>query len=63
MPFNDDVDRFFLHQHVLLPFSLQSPTSYVALFPCNECAKLIIQAGINNIVFISDKVGVDCMLL
>lgn len=28
---------------------------YVALFPCNECAKLIIQAGIKEVVFYSDK--------
>ena len=30
-------------------------TIYVALFPCNECAKLIIQSGITNIVYYSDK--------
>lgn len=28
---------------------------YVSLFPCNECAKLIIQSGIKEIVFESDK--------
>lgn len=28
---------------------------YVALFPCNECAKLIIQSGITEVVFFSDK--------
>ncbi|XP_005989545.1 deoxycytidylate deaminase [Latimeria chalumnae] len=28
---------------------------YVALFPCNECAKLIIQAGIKEVIFMSDK--------
>lgn len=28
---------------------------YVGLFPCNECAKAIIQAGITEIIFISDK--------
>uniref|UniRef100_A0A8C6CBJ2 Deoxycytidylate deaminase n=1 Tax=Monodon monoceros TaxID=40151 RepID=A0A8C6CBJ2_MONMO len=30
-------------------------TMYVALFPCNECAKLIIQAGIKEVIFVSDK--------
>ena len=30
-------------------------TLYVALFPCNECAKLVIQSGIKEIVFFSDK--------
>lgn len=28
---------------------------YVGLFPCNECAKLIIQSGINEVVYMSDK--------
>ena len=28
---------------------------YVALFPCNECAKAIIQSGIREVVYISDK--------
>ena len=28
---------------------------YVALFPCNECAKAIIQAGIKTVVYLSDK--------
>ncbi|XP_071383018.1 deoxycytidylate deaminase-like isoform X2 [Centroberyx affinis] len=30
-------------------------TIYVSLFPCNECAKLIIQAGIKDVVYVSDK--------
>lgn len=28
---------------------------YVALFPCNVCAKAIIQAGITEVIYISDK--------
>ena len=28
---------------------------YVALFPCNECAKAIIQCGIKEVLFLSDK--------
>ncbi|HOP57704.1 MAG TPA: dCMP deaminase family protein [Bacillota bacterium] len=28
---------------------------YVTLFPCNECAKLIIQAGIREVVFLEEK--------
>lgn len=28
---------------------------YVGLFPCNECTKVIIQAGISEIVYLSDK--------
>lgn len=28
---------------------------YVTLFPCNECAKVIAQAGIKEVVYLSDK--------
>ena len=28
---------------------------YTALFPCNECAKAIIQAGIGEVIYLSDK--------
>lgn len=28
---------------------------YVTLFPCNECAKAIIQAGIKELIYLSDK--------
>ena len=28
---------------------------YVTLFPCNECAKAIIQSGITELVYLSDK--------
>ncbi len=28
---------------------------YVALFPCNECAKAIIQSGITEVVYLRDK--------
>ncbi len=34
---------------------LHEATLYVALFPCNECAKLIIQTGIKEIVYLDDK--------
>ncbi len=35
--------------------SLKDATLYVTLFPCNECAKLIIQSGIKHVVYASDK--------
>lgn len=28
---------------------------YVALFPCNECAKIMIQSGIKELIYLSDK--------
>lgn len=34
---------------------LRGARLYVALFPCNECAKAIIQSGIREIVYLSDK--------
>lgn len=35
--------------------SLRGSRLYVALFPCNECAKAIIQAGVSEVVYLSDK--------
>ncbi len=35
--------------------SLVDCSIYVALFPCNECAKAIIQSGISEVVYLSDK--------
>lgn len=37
------------------PHSVSGCTIYVSLFPCNECAKAIIQSGIKRIVYESDK--------
>jgi dCMP deaminase len=39
---------------------LEGAKIYVTLFPCNECSKLIIQAGIKEIIYLSDKyLGTD----
>lgn len=35
--------------------SLEGTKLYVSLFPCNECAKAIIQAGIKTVVYADDK--------
>ncbi|WP_410208566.1 deoxycytidylate deaminase [Fusobacterium sp.] len=35
--------------------SLKNCTIYVALFPCHECSKAIIQSGIKELVYLSDK--------
>lgn len=35
--------------------SLEGAKLYVSLFPCNECAKAIIQSGIKTIVYDCDK--------
>jgi dCMP deaminase len=35
--------------------SLEGCRIYVALFPCNECAKAIIQSGIKEVIYLSDK--------
>lgn len=34
---------------------LENAKIYVALFPCNECAKEIIQSGIKEVIYLSDK--------
>ena len=39
--------------------SLKNCTIYVTLFPCCECAKLIIQSGIKEIVYIYDFHATD----
>ena len=35
--------------------SLAGSKLYVSLFPCNECAKAIIQSGIKTVIYDSDK--------
>ena len=35
--------------------NLKGSTLYVTLFPCNECTKAVIQAGIKKVVYLSDK--------
>lgn len=38
---------------------LTNATLYVSLFPCNECAKLIIEAGIKKIYYLDDKYALE----
>lgn len=35
--------------------NLRDSRIYVSLFPCNECAKAIIQSGIKEVIYLSDK--------
>ena len=35
--------------------SLEGAKLYVSLFPCNECAKAIIQSGIKEVIYDSNK--------
>lgn len=35
--------------------SLKGARCYTTLFPCNECAKALIQVGIKEIIYLSDK--------
>lgn len=42
---------------------LHGCTLYVTLFPCNECAKAIIQSGIRRVVYLENKyAGTDSIL-
>jgi dCMP deaminase len=34
---------------------MQRATVYVTLFPCHECAKILVQAGIGEVVYLDDK--------
>ena len=38
---------------------LDGASLFVSLYPCNECAKLIIQVGIKEVVYLSDKYAHD----
>lgn len=50
---------FMLHSEAMAIVDAQSDLSqasmYVTLFPCHECAKLIIRAGIKEIIYFDDK--------
>lgn len=37
------------------PVSVRGMTLYVTLFPCHDCAKAIVQAGIKEVVYEDDK--------
>lgn len=43
--------------------SLEGAKLYVSLFPCNECAKAIIQAGIKTIVYDNDKYALTASVI
>ncbi|MCR5797954.1 deoxycytidylate deaminase [Eubacterium xylanophilum] len=34
---------------------LKGASIYTTLFPCNECTKALIQAGIKNVIYMDDK--------
>lgn len=42
---------------------LSDSDMYVTLFPCNECAKLIIEAKIKNIYYIEDKYATEASII
>ena len=35
--------------------NLKNATIYTTLFPCNECTKALIQSGIKEVIYMSDK--------
>jgi dCMP deaminase len=43
--------------------NLDETSLYVTLFPCNECAKAVIQSGIERIIYLDNKYdGTDSVL-
>jgi dCMP deaminase len=67
LPWQKDSDNFYDNKYAYVchaemnailnknNMDLTNCTIYTTLFPCNECAKLIIQAKINKIIYKSDK--------
>lgn len=70
-PWNDDEKDVLKNKHYYVVHSelnailnargrdLHGATIYVTLFPCSECAKAIIQAGIKSVVYAAVKEGKD----
>lgn len=59
-PFLDTKYAYVVHAELnaILNCVLNDKTGcrlYVTLFPCNECAKAIIQSGIKHVLYLSDK--------
>ena len=59
---NNELEKKYLYvvhaeQNAILnsTTSLKNCKMYVALFPCNECCKIIIQSGIKEIIYLDDK--------
>lgn len=70
LPWGVESDNFLENKHYYICHAelnaivnaatdLNGTTLYTTLFPCNECAKLIIQSGIKEIVYLSDKFNKD----
>uniref|UniRef100_A0A914UNR0 Probable deoxycytidylate deaminase n=1 Tax=Plectus sambesii TaxID=2011161 RepID=A0A914UNR0_9BILA len=67
LPWGKDVDNYLESKYAYVVHaemnailnknasSVKGCRLYTVLFPCNECAKLIIQAGINHVIYIHDK--------
>ena len=59
--FDSNLTRFvFIEVNAVLnkgSKDVKGATIYVALFPCNECAKIIVQSGIKEVVYLSDVVS------
>ena len=58
--FVDTKDPYVCHSELnaILNYTgstLKQSRIYVTLFPCNECAKAIIQSGIKEVIYMSDK--------
>jgi dCMP deaminase len=62
----DESEDFMLDKHTYVVHAeanailnahqeLGGSTLYVSMFPCNECAKLIAQAGVKKVVYSDDK--------
>lgn len=60
LPFNETKYAYVVHAELnsilnTTVYDLNGSKIYCTLFPCNECAKVIIQKGISEIIYLSDK--------
>lgn len=60
LPYNETKYAYVVHAELnsilnTTVYDLTNSKIYCTLFPCNECAKVIIQKGISEIIYLSDK--------
>lgn len=60
LPYNETKYAYVVHAELnsilnTTVYDLNGSKIYCTLFPCNECAKVIIQKGISEVIYLSDK--------
>lgn len=68
LPYNETKYAYVAHAELnsilnTTVYDLTNSKIYCTLFPCNECAKVIIQKGISEIIYLSDKYHNDSIYI